>query len=411
MSKIPYINIADTNVWIIYLMPFSKESRTDYDPVNDFQQKCIEEKIFGMGWAIPCFAYGTKITDETAAEYVNKYNAQGWTVSDDAVNGYKNIRKGDYVVTRLKNSHYYVGKVSSDGVFYINKSDDPVYGKLSWGGTVEKWVEYSNDREIPSEIVGRFSQRMHSTIQRISPYRQRLLVISMYEKHLPKQERIFNIPKLHIDYDNFVRSLDDKELEDLVALYIADIHNCDGYRLIPSSCKVNLQNYEFFFMANGRKPITCQVKSQKKINIDHYVDERSYEKIYIFSGCWDDKQVMEKKQEYSAYSHISILSQKELFKTLKAHNIFTNDFYDFDSPVTRPEQLPLDRYNIVKKIKSEKDCTLSDKFACFLANDGFFYSAEFGALILSFHIMNDDLEREKKLIETVCNDINSSKER
>ena len=55
MDKIPYINIADTQVWMIYLMPFSKEIRTDYNIVNKLQQQCIEEKIFGMGWGLHCF--------------------------------------------------------------------------------------------------------------------------------------------------------------------------------------------------------------------------------------------------------------------------------------------------------------------------------------------------------------------
>lgn len=406
MNKIPYINIADTEVWMIHLMPFSTEDRTDYELVNEFQQKCVEEKIFGMGWVVPCFSYGTKMTDDAAAEYVNKYNAQGWTVSGDAVNGYKDIRKGDYVIMRLKNSHYYVGKVSSDGAFFINKPNDPIYGELSWGGTVEKWVEFSNDGELPSEIVGRFSQRIHSTIQRIAPYRQRLLVISMYENSLPEQDRIFNIPKLHISYDNFVRSLNYMELEDLVALYISDKHNDAGYRLIPSSCKVSQQNYEFRFVSKGRKPITCQVKNQQEIDIDHYIDELSYEKIYIFSGCWNDEQVAEKRLKYSAYSHIYIISRQELFDSLKANNIFVNDFYDYDSPALRPDQLSLDGYNIVTKIKSEKDCTLSDNFACFLAKDGFFYSAEFGALILSYHIMGEDLDRETELIKMIYNDLN-----
>jgi predicted Mrr-cat superfamily restriction endonuclease len=116
--------------------------------------------MFGMGWDLPCFPYGTPMTDETAAEYTNKYNAQVGSVSETAVKGYNKIKKGDFVIMRLKNSHYYVGKVSSEGAFYIHKSEDSVYGLFSWGATVEKWMEYSDDGEIPSEIVGRFSQRL-----------------------------------------------------------------------------------------------------------------------------------------------------------------------------------------------------------------------------------------------------------
>jgi hypothetical protein len=347
------------------------------------------------------------MTNETAAEYVDKYNAQGWNVSNDAVNGYKNIKKGDYVIMRLKNSHYYVGKVSSDGAFYIHQPEHPIYGLFSWGATVEKWIEYSNDGEVPSEIVGRFSQRLYSTIQRVSPYRQRLLIISMYENKLPEQEREINVPKLHISPNNFVRSLNYWELEDLVALYIAEKHNDDGYRLLPSSCKINQQKYEFRFVAKNKKPISCQVKNQEEIEIKHYVGENSYEKIYIFSGKWSEEDVAKQNRKYEAYPHIWIISPKELWETLKNNNIFIfpSDFYDLENRTLCPKELPLKDYKEVTKIKTPTEYTMSEDFVCFLARDGFFYSKEFGTLVLSWHIM-DDLKREQELIEQVVEDIN-----
>jgi hypothetical protein len=58
MQRIPFINIADINVWMIYLMPFTSEERTDYKRVNELQQQCIRDKVFGMGWETPCFSYG-----------------------------------------------------------------------------------------------------------------------------------------------------------------------------------------------------------------------------------------------------------------------------------------------------------------------------------------------------------------
>ncbi len=275
MKNIGYIDISGVQCWMIYLMPFDKSERTDYDLVNDLQQKCVKNKIFGMGWDLPCFDFETLMTDENAdiyaEKYRDKYSSEGWSVSEDAINGYKAIKKGDYVITRLKNGHYIVGRVSSDGAIYIYNQNDPVYGLFSWGGTVDRWIEYSNDDEIPAEIVGRFSQRIHSTIQRIAPYRQRMLVISMYER--AEEHPRFNIPKLHIGENNFVRSLTYMELEDLVALFISKKHSEEGYKLIPSSCKVSQQNYEFRFIARGKKPITCQVKNQKDIEIQNYIRE------------------------------------------------------------------------------------------------------------------------------------------
>jgi hypothetical protein len=252
---------------------------------------------------------------------------------------------------RLKNSHYYVGKVASECAFFMHKPEDSVYSLFSWGATVENWVEYCNDGEVPSEIVGRFSQRLHPTIQRIASYRQRLLVMAMYENELPEPERIINVPKLHIGFNNFIRSLDYMELEDLVALHIAERHNDDGYRLLPSSCKVNQQKFEFRFVAKNKKPIACQVKNQpkEKIKIERYVEETSYEKIYIFSGNWSEDDVFKLRMEYEEYQHIWIISPKELWETLKRNDvfIFNPNFYDFENSTLRPEELPLEGYKQV----------------------------------------------------------------
>ena len=405
MNKIPFLNIADVNCWMVYLMPFATDDRANYELVSTLQQTCIEAKIFGMGWDMPCFEYGTLISDENAAIYIEKYKKQGGSVSEDAVNGYKAIRKGDYVITRLKNSHYYVGRVSSEGAMYIYKENDPVYGRFSWGGTVDKWIEFANDGELPSEIAGRFSQRLHSTIQRIAPYRQRLLVISMYENFEADENRRFEIPRLKIGVNNFVRSLNYMELEDLVALYISNKHGSEGYKLLPSSCKVSQQNFEFRFVANGRKPITCQVKNQHDIEIDYYIQENSYEYLYIFSGKWNDECVGELRGKYEEYKHIYIISPSELFEALKKDNIFENKFYDFDNEPTAPDRLPLDGYHICTRPKKENECSVSGDFVCFIKKDGLVYSSEFGALVLSWHIL-EDREYEQRCIDQILKDIN-----
>lgn len=404
MSEIPFLNIADNNCWIVYLMPFETADRTKYDLVNNFQQKCVDDKIFGMGWGIPCFEYGTKMTEENVSVYIKKYNDQGWSVSDAAVNDYKKIRKGDYVITRLKNSHYYVGRVSSEGAMYTYKENDQVYGYFSWGCKVEEWVDYANEGLIPSEIAGRFSQRIHPTIQRIDSYRQRLLVIAMFENRV--NEKKYIVPKLRIGGNNFISSLTYSQLEDLVALYIADKHAADGYKILPSSCKISQQKYEFRFVANNRAPITCQVKNKEPIKIVNYVKEKSYEHIYIFSGKWSEEEVAKERAMYKDYPHIYIIAPSELYETLMRNNIFENDFYDFCNEPVSARELPLDGYKNVDNPNGEKECSINDGFACFIKKDGFYYSAEFGALILSWHILEDRI-LEKKYIDQVKKDINS----
>ena len=408
MSRIPFINIADTECWLVYLMPFNSSERTNYEKVLKTQQECIDRRVFGMGWDLDCLEYGTPMTPENAEYYTKTYNARyDWKVSDKSVSSYRTIKKGDYVVTRLKNGHYYVGRVSSEGAYYLYKKNDSFYGLFSWGGSVEEWFEYENDDLIPSEIAGRFSQRLHSTIQRVSGYRQRLLIISMYENRLKDSDKTFDVPKLKISPYNFVRSLTYMQLEDLVALYIDKAWHDTGFRLLPSSCKVSQQNYEFRFVAPNRMPITCQVKNQQEINLDHYINEKEYQFIYVFSGKWSTEEVKELRDKYiSLNPSIQIIDPRELFEVfIKYKDIFQNDFYECTSNVLKPDQLPLERYELRKRLKGEKHYSLSDDFACFVRQDGLFYSTEFEALILSWHIM-DDHEEELRIANQVWNDIN-----
>ena len=393
-------------------MPFDTADRGNYDLVYGKQQLCIDKRFLGMGWDIPCFEQGTPMTTENAAIYQEKYREAhpGASVSEDAVNGYLAIKKGDFVITRLKNGHYYVGKISSDGTKYIHKEDDPLYSLFSWGAAVEEWVEYANDCEVPSEIVGRFSQRLHSTIQRILPYRQKMLVVSMYEKKCGKKRskgEISNsfIPKVRIGKSNFVRCLNYMELEDLVALYITNRHSKDGYKLLPSSCKVSQQNYEFVFWANGKMPITCQVKNQQEIDIDHYTNEKSYEKIYIFSGKWNEATVLEKRDFFKLYEHIYIISPAELWEVLKTERFLSSAFYDFDNEPRSPYQLNLEGYTERKRPKGEKTYSISEDYICFVNKDGLFYSAEFDALILSWDVFSGT-RYDRGCIETILCDLN-----
>ncbi len=406
MEKINFIDISNVDCWMIYLMPFESSERSDYNTVLDLQESCKKEKIFGMGWDLPCFNYGTPMTDKNAKLYSKRYKdahkKSGSTVSENAIEGYKSVKKGDYVITRLKNGHYCVGRVSSDGAMYLYKENDPVYGLFSWGGEVEKWVEYSNDQEIPAEIAGRFSQRLHSTIQRVARYRQRLLIIAMYEKGA--DSHCFNIPKLRIGLNNFARSLTYMELEDIMALYISQKHEKEGYRLLPSSCKISQQNYEFSFV-NGRRTISCQVKNQSDIEIDNYVNEASYERIYFFSGTWNEDTVRAKREQYKDFKHIYIVSPEELYVVLKEEHFLSNDFYDYENEPISPSQLNLEGYTERKKPNGEDTYSIDDDFICFVRSDGLFYSAEFGSLVLSWDIFNKS-DYDKECIKRILRDIN-----
>lgn len=66
------------NCWIVYLMPFDSDERSDYDKIHAFQKACIDNNIFGMGWDLTKepLHFGTPI-QEGADIYKERYGPMG----------------------------------------------------------------------------------------------------------------------------------------------------------------------------------------------------------------------------------------------------------------------------------------------------------------------------------------------
>ena len=201
---------------------------------------------------------------------------------------------------------------------------------MSWGCHVEKWLEFKTQDDLPYELIGRMSQQQHQTIQRIDRYRLKFLIIEAYIK---REKSKSDIPKLILTKNNFARSLHYKQLEDLVSLYIVEENKEQNYLLMPSSCKINEQKYEFFFKSPNRKAITCQVKNQEEIKIEEYYNENDFEKIYIFSGIWNNEQVKElnKKANKNKANNIQIISPDELFDILQNSKYNYKEYLNLNS--------------------------------------------------------------------------------
>jgi hypothetical protein len=201
---------------------------------------------------------------------------------------------------------------------------------LSWDCHVEKWLEFKTQDDLPYELIGRMSQQQHQTIQRIDRYRLKFLIIEAYIK---REKSKSDIPKLILTKNNFARSLHYKQLEDLVSLYIVEENKEQNYLLMPSSCKINGQKYEFLFKSPNRKAITCQVKNQEEIKIEEYYNENDFEKIYIFSGIWNNEQVEElnKKANKNKANNIKIFSPDELFDILQNSKYNYKEYLNLNS--------------------------------------------------------------------------------
>ena len=133
-----------------------------------------------------------------------------------------------------------------------------------------------------------------------------------------------------------------------------------------------------------------------------------YEFIYIFSGIWDTKEIDKLRNEYISIPNLYIINPEELWKIFVEYkDIFPNDFYDCSDDVLTSDMLSLEGYELQNRINGEKQYKYSEKrdFVCFVKSEGLFYSTEFGALILSWHILKDHKE-ELRIANQISNDIN-----
>ncbi len=319
-------SINDINCWIVNLKPFDDKIVSN-DIIREFQLKCIESKIFGIGWHINGF---TGTLEDNKDAFLAAYSENdAYKSIVRAVNNMSKIKEGDLVIVRLRNAHYYIGMVS-DKAFYKNGigGNDYFDEILSWMCGVHEWVEFQTDEILPSEIVGRMSMRRQPTLSIVANHRQKLLIGAAF--NILSEQKISGVSRINISVDNFARSLNYAELEDLVCSYIyRDIQRQypeNNYILLPSSCKVSRPLYEFIFVCPGEKPITCQVKNEAVIDLEKYNDDH-YRKIYIFS---DQGYVNEK----SKHDNVEIIDRKRLFDTLLDNTEYIHrklsEYYTFD---------------------------------------------------------------------------------
>ena len=392
------IKILDNsfNCWIVYLMPF--DDKDDDKKIQICQQESIANGIFGMGWHVEnAIDNGTEFTEKTKNDYFKLYDQKckdnDWSDSgkeEKPCEKYGSIKVGDYVVMRLRDGHFYVGKVATKAK-YIYENKEP-FCNYSWGCKVEKWIDIEQAKgTVPSELRGRFSQRLHSTIQRVDSDRLKFLIKRMYDLvNFGKSE----IPRVAINEYNLASSLDYRELEDLVAYYIFKKHN-NKYMLLPSSGKTNEPKYEFRFVNvddKNAKLLTCQVKNKPTSDLcmkDYEIDKELYEVIYIFIGNWNEDKIKEKEQECKDLDigNIKIIRPAELLDEVK--NFLSDNRYcvylnlEYCSLDKINEKLLFYGYNGVKRFSKNFEKTFKyDKGTMWIEfQEGVYYSAEFGALI------------------------------
>ena len=317
-----------SNCWISYLLPFEKK---DDPAIEEFQDLCIKEGIFGIGWPIDC-------SDE---EYIGKidsgyYKKEKYDDTEKIKDYYQQftgrlkpndgnvVKVGDIVISRLRNGHYYVGKVKDTK--YLHSNETP-YAELSYGGHLD-WHEIANEFDVPGMIRGRFSQQRHKTFQRVANPEMCKLIKNLYHYSAGDGEEESPI---QLNSENFAINLDYRELEDLVYLFLKDMHK--DYFILPSSGKISKLKYEFILVKETpdykEHAIVCQVKNQTKDfpKPSVFANDLHFEKIYCFCGTWNDKDAEKYTENYSneIKETIIAITPTELFECLKRHKVLFAD--------------------------------------------------------------------------------------
>ena len=408
--EVKYCDISEAdgaNCWIVNLLPFNKAECGDGE-ILSYQLSCIKNKIFGMGWQSEHLFKNRSVSlnEENRKEYTKYYD--GGSAMENALKNYANIKAGDFVMIRIKNSHVYIGKISEKAKYNSNNIDEA--NRMSWYCRVESWAEFESSENLPSEIRGRLSQRRQPTVTRVASYRQKLLMIKAYQTKIYGKS---TIPTVVIGKNNFCRCLDYKQLEDLVCMYIYKRNK--NYILLPSSCKISQQKYEYTFLSPDDHPISCQVKNQSEINIDEYVGDTGFKRIYIFSGIWSEDAVRQKREEYKKYTHIEIISPAELYDELKEFTYLheaLGDYYEFSEPdITNLDTFAADitknGWSAVKEqdeLSKNPESFLIKGDTIYFGTDKLWYWQEINALCKSAGDVSDEAVRAvKEIIDKTLN--------
>lgn len=443
------VNLGSIKFYEMNLLPFNKDELQKVD-VLAFQQYCLDNNLFGIGWAgsVDKNDFETDINDKILLndKYKEIHISKDKNVSH-AINELEKIKENDYIFIRLRSDRYCIGRVVTPIHYVCDKNNEYLY-YLSWGGKVAEWIIFEHSGEVPAcmTLYCRTTIGRIASSERYLPLLQamRLKVPKMIEKlefctagkdkekleslieEMVVLDKIFNKDiKQILTKDNFGRALKPELLEDLVAMYIYD--DLENARLIPSTSKADRKMYEFNFVYkenNQNKVATCQVKNNADINVERYKDVKVYDRIYLFSGCWNDDNIKEKKAEYSDCKHLYLIDKEKLFETLKKYvndkkgtlNNITN-FYE----VYNAEQKHIDNIDKESIIKIIEDVGVSsktkskkywlEKESCkWISLGNVWYSCEFDCIVIELdedmenNNLNTSINTDKKnLLETMEN--------
>ena len=291
-----------SKVWRLHTKPkVSVKNKLETKVANEL----IKRKIVAIGWTLR-----EDIYNELTATEKNELEEDEKSIKDDFEKYKKIIEKNNYETIKGEKKSLFYGKVNPNLIRLNNlKKDDLIWirskGKYHLGRVTEKshylyayrdsqknsdilklginnqftdidWCEVGSESDIPGRILIAFYQK--GTLIEIDEESALNISQIIYNK----KDNYYKISnKLENNKTNFYSLLSPNDCEDLLYFYL---YHKFKYIVIPSTNKINTQNYEFIMLnSNNRdEKIYIQVKNgEVNIEINNYKNFRG--EIYLLT--------------------------------------------------------------------------------------------------------------------------------
>ena len=291
-----------SKVWRLHTKPkLSKKNKLEDKVTNEL----IRRKIVAIGWTLR-----EDIYNELTNEDKIKVEENEKSIKNDFEKYKEIIEKNSYKTIRDNKRKFFFGKVNpnlirlnnlkkddliwirSKGIYYLGrvtekshylyayrdskKDSDILKLGISNQFTGIEWHEIGTESEIPGRILIAFYQR-EALIEIDEKF-----VVDISQILYNKKDNYYKISnKLGNNKANFYSLLSPNDCEDLLYFYL---YHKFKYIVIPSTNKINTQNYEFVMLnSNNRdEKIYIQVKNgEVNIEINNYKNFRG--EIYLLT--------------------------------------------------------------------------------------------------------------------------------
>ena len=291
-----------SKVWRLHTKPkLSKKNKLEDKVTNEL----IRRKIVAIGWTLR-----EDIYNELTNEDKIKVEENEKSIKNDFEKYKEIIEKNSYKTIRDNKRKFFFGKVNpnlirlnnlkkddliwirSKGIYYLGrvtekshylyayrdskKDSDILKLGISNQFTGIEWHEIGTESEIPGRILIAFYQR-EALIEIDEKF-----VVDISQILYNKKDNYYKISnKLKNNKTNFYSLLSPNDCEDLLYFYL---YHKFKYIVIPSTNKINTQNYEFVMLnSNNRdEKIYIQVKNgEDNIEINNYKNFRG--EIYLLT--------------------------------------------------------------------------------------------------------------------------------